>query len=201
MGVSAGTPLKDETVTEHGARRFRLLWPIPLFVALVIGLVGGWLVFGGDGVESTVDADVEQEITALIDDFYLAWHNADGELALSLFTGDGRYVGIWSDMDGWSGEELVAGVERWGGTFTDPVRSGKPLIIDRSDAYHVVQIWQQTFEEHNARFDLFNIVEVDGSLKIRYTEGWQPMGWSQAAEGLPFRPVPEDPYQPGSEDG
>lgn len=200
MDMSTETPTRPTEVTSPG-RRSPWLWILAVVAALAIGVVVGWLVLGGDSSESTVDAGVEQRITALIDDWFASWHNADGELALSLFSHDGRYVGLYTDGDGWSGDELIAGVERWGSSWTDPVRSGKPLIIERSNSYHVVQRWRQTFEENREYVDLFNIVDVDGAMKIRYAEGWQSLGWSQAAEGLPYRPVPEHPYRPVAENG
>ena len=44
--------------------------------------------------ENIVSAETEQEINALIDDWYTAWNTAEGQLALDLFAVDGRYVSL-----------------------------------------------------------------------------------------------------------
>jgi paraquat-inducible protein B len=59
-------------------RRSSLLWILALVAALAIGLVVGWLAFDGEGTETTVSAETEQEINALIDDWLTAWNTGDG---------------------------------------------------------------------------------------------------------------------------
>ena len=172
---------------EHG-RRSSLLWILGLVAVLVIGAVVGWLVLADDGTEPTVDAEIEQEITALIDGWRTAWNTADGQGALDLFAANGRFVAGATDMDGWSGEELSSGIERWGGTYSS-VRIGSPLIIERPNSYQVVQKMQPHEGYGREYFELYNIVEENGSLKIRYAEGLQPLGWFQVAEGFPYQPV------------
>jgi hypothetical protein len=143
-------------------------------------------VFGGDGAESAADATIEQEINALIDDWLTARNTADGELAQSLFTADGRYVSRNPGLDGWSGEDLKAGIERFGGTVAaEKVAS---LIIERGDSYYVA-VKIRPFEFSEEYFLLFNIVEEDGSLKIRYTNDWMALGWFRLADDLPYQPV------------
>lgn len=39
---------------------------------------------------------------------------------------------------------------------------------------------------------MLNIVDEDGSLKFRYAEGWQSLGWYQLADNLPPQPVAEE---------
>ena len=65
--VSTATPSRPTVVTAPD-RRSPLLRILGVVAALAIGVVAGWLVFGGQGTESTVDAEAEQQINALIDD-------------------------------------------------------------------------------------------------------------------------------------
>ena len=143
--------------------------------------------------ENIVSAETEQEINALIDDWYTAWNTADGQLALDLFAVDGRYVSLHREMDlgGWSGEELSAGVDRYGGAGAyDLARVGSPSIIERPDSYFVVARIQLS-DHGRHQFETFNIVEEDGSLKIRFHGPVYPLGLMQLAEGMPPQIVNE----------
>jgi hypothetical protein len=184
--------MSAETEATAPGRRSSLLWILALVAALAIGVVVGWLAFDGEGTETTVSAETEQEINALIDDWLTAWNTGDGQLALDLFAVDGRYVSLYhriTDFDGWSGEEISAGVERKGGPGAyDSVRVGSPSIIERPYGYLVAaRIRLHTREV----FEMFNIVEEDGSLKIRYVGFWYPLGLIQLAEGMLPKPISE----------
>ncbi len=152
-------------------------------------MVVGWLVFGGEEAEATVDAEIEQQINALIDDWLTAWNTADGQLGMDSFATDSRYVSGVSGFGGWSGEEIRAGIERWGGSTYSSEKRGDPLIIERPDSYLVVQKWSPFEGYGRDYFSLFNIVDENGSLKFRYVEDWYGMGWFQLADNLPPQPV------------
>jgi hypothetical protein len=169
-------------------RRSPLLWILGLIVALAVGVVVGWLVFGGEGTESTVDAAIEQEINALIDDWLTARNTADGDLALSLFTADGRYVGRNPGLDGFSGEDLKAGIERFGAGGIAAEMVASPQIIERGDSYHAA-VKVRPFEFGKDYFLLFNIGQESGTLKIRYTNDWMALGWFRLADDLPYQPI------------
>ena len=191
VAMSTETPTRPTETTAPG-RKPPLLWILALIAALVIGVVVGWLVLGDDGTEPTVDAEIEQEIAALIDDWYTAWNTGDGQLAVSLFTTDGRFVYYDTQLEGLSGEKLKAHIERMGGPASySAVRIGSPLIIEWPNAYHVVQKWQPREGYSREYFELLNIVDEGGSLRFRYVEDWATLGWFQLAEGLPYRPVNE----------
>ncbi len=137
---------------------------------------------------SEVPAEVEQEINALIDDWLTAWNTGDGQLALGLFAVNGRYASALNTymdyFDGWSTEEIAAGVTRHGGSGGyGYVRVGSPSIIERPNGYHVAARIQKGGYEQQT-FEMFNFVEEDGSLKIRHVEPWYPLGLMQLAEGL-----------------
>ena len=182
--------MSNETRTEVTApdSRSPLLWVLGVVAALAIGVIAGWLLFGGQGTESTVDAAIEEEITALIDDWLTARNNADGDLAQSLFTADGRYVSRNPGLDGWSGEDLKAGVERFGAGGIAAEMVASPQIFERGDSYHAA-VKVRPFEFGNEYFMLFNIGDESGTLKIRYTNDWQALGWFRLADDLPYQPV------------
>jgi len=183
--MSNETPTRPTEVTTTG-RRFAPPLILGLIAALAIGVVVGWLAFGGDAAEAAVDAETEGQINALIDDWLTARDTADGELALSLFSGDGRFVSRNPGLDGWSGEDLKAGIERFGGTVaTEKVAS---LIIEREDSYYVA-VKFRPYEFSEEMFALFNIVDESGTLKIRYTNDWMAFGWFRLADDLPYRPI------------
>ena len=183
--MSNETPTRPTEATTTG-RGSPLLWILGLIVALAVGVVVGWLVFGGEGTESTVDAEAEQQINALIDDWLTARDTADGELALSLFSGDGRFVSRNPGLDGWSGEDLKAGIERYGGTVA--IEKVASLIIEREDSYYVA-VKFRPYEFSEEMFALFNIVDENGTLKIRHTNDWMAYGWFRLADDLPYRPI------------
>ena len=168
-------------------RRAPLLWILGVVAALAIGVIAGWLLLSGQGTESTVDAAIEQEINALIDDWLTARNTADGELAQSLFTADGQYVGRNPGLDGWSGEDLKAGIERFGGGIAAE-RVASPQIIERGDSYYVAAKIRP-FEFSEEVFLLFNIGDESGTLKIRHTNDWQALGWFRLADDLPYQPI------------
>jgi hypothetical protein len=169
-------------------RRSPLLWILGLIVALTVGVVAGWLVFGGNGAESTVDAAIEQEITTLIDDWLTARNNADGELAQSLFTADGKYVSRNPGLDGWSGADLKAGIERFGAGGIAAEMVARPQIIEREDSYHAA-VKIRPFSFGKEYFLLFNISDESGTLRIRYTNDWMALGWFRLADDLPYQPI------------
>ena len=186
--MSNETPTRPTEVNTPG-RRSPLLWILGLIAALAIGVGVGWMVFGGDAAETAVDAEAEQQINALIDDWLTARNTADGELARSLFSGDGRFVSRNPGLDGWSGEDLKAGIERFGGTVAaEKVAS---LIIERGDSYYVA-VKFRPYEFSEEMFALFNIVDESGTLKIRYTNDWAALGWFRLADDLPYQPVSVD---------
>lgn len=183
--MSNATPTGPTEVDTPG-RRSPLLWIPGLIAALVVGVVVGWLVFGGDASASAVDAQTEQEINALIDDWLAARNTADGELAQSLFTAGGRYVGGNPGLDGWSGADLRAGIERFGGAVS--AENLDTLIVERPNAYYVALRFRP-YKFGNEFLALFNIVDEGGALKIRYTNDWMPNGWFRLADDLPYEPI------------
>ena len=124
--TTAPTSKQDQSVasTPGTGRRYGWLW---IVVALIAGLLAGaaiawWVVDDGEPSDvAEVSADVEEEIAGLVDSWRAVWREGDGDAALALFTADGRYVGEFTDerqdgqgeyLEGWSGEELRAGIER-----------------------------------------------------------------------------------------
>jgi hypothetical protein len=196
MTIETGQPPKETETNQRVKRRNRVLTVavvvLALVAALAIGVVVGWLAFDGEGTESTVSAETEQEINALIDDWLTAWRTGDGQLALDLFAVDGRFVSLHpsrTDLEGWSGEEISAGIDRRGGPGSHgSVRVGSLTIIERPNSYLVASRFQlDTYGSED--FEMFNIVEEDGSLKIRFVGPFYTLGLFQLAEGMPPLPV------------
>ena len=180
----------QDSPSQSGFRGWKVAATAAAVVALFVGFVA---IGGGDDVAGSGNLEIEQEIIALIEDWTDVWNTGDGQAAVDLFTADGRYVGAWVDtgIDGWSGDELKAGIERRGSAANRPIIVGSPLIIERDDHYQVAAIWRPNSVgggEDNF-FSMTNIVEENGSLKIRYAEFWAPLGWFQLADGLPYQVV------------
>lgn len=198
--MSTKTPTREEAVTEHGGRRFRWLSVLALVVVVAIAGVVAWQVLGDDdSTTEGVSAEVEEEIIALIDAWMMAWTDGDGQAAVELFAEDGRFVSFYytapgyEALDGISGEVLKDQVERKGGLSGEAARSGDPLIImhdnsdlGRPDSYRVATKWGGEYLD-NEYFELYNIVDEDGTLKFRYVEGWAELGWYRLAEDQPYQ--------------
>jgi hypothetical protein len=64
-------------------------------IGLLIGLLGGWLLFGSDEVV-TVDGSTltarQAEMVAMIEDDFAAWQDNDVDAVLSHYTGTGAFV-------------------------------------------------------------------------------------------------------------
>ncbi len=183
--MSAETQTRLSRVTARSARKSRLFWIVVVAALVVIAGIGGWLIRGERGSRSTVDPEIEEQVIALLDVWHAAWNNTDGGAALDLFTEDGRFVNGDSGPDGFSGEELEAYIDNYGGLVSYG-RSGDLLIHERPDSYHVAFKVKAT-EWGRDYFELHNIVDEDGTLKIRYVEGWSPLGWFRLSDDLPYR--------------
>ena len=78
-----------------------------------------------EALTEAVPAEIEQEITDLIDAWLAAWNDSDGQAAVDLFTDDGRFVS-WRTapgveaLDGLSGEVLKDQID----TSSSAPRSG-----------------------------------------------------------------------------
>lgn len=192
--TEGGADMQTEERTLRSApapRRSRPRWAVVIAATVLIMAAGaaGWLIRGVDGSESTAGADIEEQISALIDGWYAALTNEDAQAAGDLLTEDARIVGPGSGIDGRSGEELMAWIE-FGSDGA--VRTSEPLIYERYGSYHAVVTVKGGSEASTIEhFELFTIVEEDGVLKIRFAEVWAPVGW--------FRPADDQPYQQRSE--
>ena len=144
-----------------------------------------------------VSSEVEEEITALIDAWMAAWNEGDGQAAVDLFTDDGKWMhGLYAapgqqPLDGLSGEALAAEIDSASGLAR--ARDGNPLIIVRDntrlnkpDSYRVAQSFT-AYEYGEKHFELYNIVEVEGGLKLRYVERWMELGWYRLTEDQPWQ--------------
>jgi hypothetical protein len=199
----ATTPEQEQPVasTPGTGRTYRWLWIVVAFViGLLIGAVVVWQV-ADDGEPSDVaevSSEVEQEIAELVDAWQAAWRDVDGGAALALFTADGRYVGYLTDerqdgrgeyLEGWSGEELRAGIERHPRGWQDIYYVDLLIVPGTSDQYQVAYFAKNNEADTIGQLGLLNVVDEDGTLKIRYAETWSSMGWHRIADGLPYQPV------------
>ena len=196
------TPTSERAVeiTQGTKRSYRWLW---IVVALIAGLLIGaalvwWLVDDGEPSDvAQVSAEVEEEIAELVDNWRAAWREGDGDGALAMFTADGRYVGGYTNerqdgqgeyLEGWSGEELRAGIERHAGGY-GTAGVVDLLIVPRPNHYEVAYFGKLNEADTIGVMGLLNVVDEDGTMKIRYVETWSSMGWHRLTDDMPYQPV------------
>jgi hypothetical protein len=132
---------------------------------LIIGLVMAVLLAAGLGAWLIVDnakTGIERDIEALLDEYGAAWEANDGAAVLALLTEDGAVLG--GNGRTYRGDELAFEVDHLGTFTTEPV--GDLVIYERVTGWHVASA-----DEHGV--ELFNIVEQDGTLLIRFHETWR----------------------------
>lgn len=132
---------------------------------LIIGLVVAVLLAAGFGAWLLVDAigsSTERQITSLLNDYGAAWEANDGDAVLALMTEDGAVLagnGYTYPID-----QLKGVVDTLGEFSADPVRN--LVILERGGGWHVASP-----DSHG--IELFNIVDHDGTLLIRFHETWR----------------------------
>ena len=132
---------------------------------LIIGLVVALLLAAGFGAWLIIDAvgtSTERQITALLDDYGAAWSANDGAGVLALLTEDGAVLA--GNGRTYRGEELAFEVDLLGEFTVEPV--GDLAIYERATGWYVASA-----DEHG--MELFNIVEQDGTMLIRFHETWR----------------------------
>ncbi len=132
---------------------------------LIIGLVVAVLLAAGFGAWLIVDAigtSTERQITALIDDYGAAWSANDGAAVLALLTEDGAVLA--GNGQTYRGDELAFEVDHLGEFTVAPV--GDLVIYESVTGWHAASP-----DEHG--MELFNIVEQDGTMLIRFHETWR----------------------------
>lgn len=94
------TTTQQERATVAGDRRAtRGPWLLAgmVVIGLLIGLLGGWLLFGSDDV-ITVDGstltDRQAEMIDVINDDFAAWQDNDVDRALSYYTDRGTFIAL-----------------------------------------------------------------------------------------------------------
>ena len=101
-----------------------------IVIGLLIGLLGGWLIFGSDDV-ITVDGSAltgrQIEMTELIDEHMVAWQANDAEGVVSHFTTSGVFV---TDRDYRVSDGSLAALVRFA-TGTSMLESvGQKVVVD-----------------------------------------------------------------------
>jgi hypothetical protein len=132
---------------------------------LIIGLVVAVLLAAGFGAWLIVDAvgtSTERQITALLDDYGAAWSANDGAGVLALLTEDGAVLA--GNGRTYRSDELAFEVDHLGEFSVEPVSD--LAIYERVTGWYVA-----TADEHG--MELFNIVEQDGTMLIRFHETWR----------------------------
>lgn len=140
-------------------------------LATLLGLGGGYLIFGGTAGASPATGQIRQ----LIDDYYAAWDAGDGELAASYMTEDGAYfdsadgIAKLANDDGWRG--LAAEVEEYEWASFEAAED--TLVVTEGPPYAVANVVRvgdpASTDEHNyfEALDAFIVVEDEtGQLKI-----------------------------------
>ena len=192
--MTTTTPRKAEAPeTTPGPRRRRWLIGLLALLVAVAGLAI-WAVVAATGADDSgeaelppgvepIDAAVEAEIDVLVDAWLRAWNEGDGQAAMDLFTTDGRYVGGYTTVDGWSRERLRDYVDRYYGSSSSRSQN---VILERENMYFVAQKYQFSEGSPWEYLSLYTIVDDGGELKFRFVEDWSPLGWRQLAEGQPY---------------
>ena len=132
---------------------------------LIVGLVVAVLLAAGFGAWLIVDnakTGIERDIEALLDEYGAAWEANDGAAVLALLTEDGAVLGFNGRT--YRGDELAFEVDHLGTFTTEPLSD--LVIYERVTGWHVA-----SQDEHG--MELFNIVEQDGTMLIRFHETWR----------------------------
>ncbi len=132
---------------------------------LIIGLVVAVLLAAGFGAWLIVDntrTGIEADIVALLDDYGAAWEANDGAAVLALLTEDGAVLA--GNGRTYRGDELAFEVDNLGEFPLEPI--GDLVIHERVTGWYVAFA-----DEHG--MEVFNIVEQDGTMLIRFHETWR----------------------------
>ena len=132
---------------------------------LIIGLVVAVLLAAGFGAWLIVDntrTGIEADIVALLDDYGAAWEANDGTAARALMTEDGAVLA--GNGVTYSGDALRSTIDTMGDFTVEPV--GDLVIYEGVTGWHVASPDERGME-------LFNIVEQDGTMLIRFHETWR----------------------------
>ena len=164
--------VQPPAATQSPTGKVSVAWVVVVgVVAMLLGLGGGYLIFGGAASSNQPTG----EIRRLIDDYYAAWDVGDGQLAASYMTDDGAYfdsaTGIvkLANDDGWRG--LAAEVEEY--EWASFEAADDTLVVTEGPPYAVANVVRVSnpgsTDEHNyfEALDAFIIVEDEtGQLKI-----------------------------------
>ncbi len=123
-----------ERAVEQPPRRRSWVTLIAALVALVLGLLGGYLLRGSDDVDPTAPVvvggaaltDRQAQMVDLVDDYVVAWQRGDGAAAESMFTDDGvldAFGAVRTADDGGIAGYVAA-------TPTPLLRLPDPVLID-----------------------------------------------------------------------
>lgn len=117
--------------------------------------------WGGAIDDATLD-----EIDELLDAYWAAWDDGDGDAVLAVMAAGGLFASAFTGPNGCSGEELVSYVGRYASLRFS--RAGPTTVIRTSAGYEVAgaeRVDEYTPEPLWA-LDHFVIVEEDGRLRI-----------------------------------
>ncbi len=179
---STATPVAPSTAP-GGHVRPRRAWGATAALAvgaLVLGLIGGWVLSSGDDGSTTggtptaasspgeIPASTLGEIDELLDDYWAAFDAGDGEAMVALMTADGWYSTDTTTVRGISGEDLVAYVETLAGVNFQ--RVGTPIVVENWAGFDVATAIRVDNGIENAEPDWalvhLGIREEDGQLRI-----------------------------------
>lgn len=138
--------------------------PIAAIVALMLGLLAGFLVWGTDDTSSTAPVAVggselttrQEQMVDLVDDYVEAWRAGDGEAAAALFTDDGVFT-----IDGTEFRVDDGGLARVVAERRTPALDViEPVLLNDTGMLHF-----HTIDGMNVDSDLYRFT-ADGELLI-----------------------------------
>lgn len=161
-------PATQEVSTRSERRRQPIVLVLAAIAALVIGGVIGWTLRG----ESGDAADVPEDVSALIDDWWAALNRADGSV-VELYTPNGHH--LYGDQR-YSGESIATHLQggddhKW---VTDPL-----LIVDEGDGRYVVAggVSNSVLGRWYTSAITFEVVTTPDGLRFAHT------AWSKVSRG------------------
>lgn len=137
------------STAEHRIRRTWLSAVVAVVAAFALGLAGGWALFSGDDEAAEPEAVLagggeltarQQDMVAMVEDYYAAWAAGDGEAVEAMFVTGGTLrlgpVGVgWDNamvLSAYEEGAIATFVEESAGTFSEPdmPRPKAPLVVD-----------------------------------------------------------------------
>lgn len=157
--------MTQDEPSSHTSRRSYLILGGAIILSVLVGL-GIGMAFAGEA-EAEPEIDIPIAVQEIHNDWFDAWSDADGKAVLSMMAPGGRHYCLGSGIDGVSGEELAAFVDK-GFSVSDLEIIGSismPTPGEGQSQDHVV-VSQHTLDGHEGYISTLHLRGQEDSLKI-----------------------------------